>query len=346
MKKNIILLTVTILVCLLLGELCLQIYYRVNQGKWVWEKDAYTVTYTIPTSDERQYTLRPNFIDAQQGISVNAKGFRGEDLVQNNGEPKIIADLGDSVPFGAGVKDTDTYSYYLQEVLQSNSISGYAVLNAGVSSYNMRQSFIRLEIDVMKYYQPSIVTFTALNDFSLLTNYGKEWTPDVTWATIRKWIPPKTHYFAIEYYISKIFQGKQLESHSSADPTAMLEYTKNTLVPDIVSFCKSKGIKVVFIALNPFYYSNDLAKNEQLKNWENYKLYIDLWSSIISKYNDILKQASIDNPDVYYWDDCTYIDGFNREEMYLDFAHYSPVGNKTIAEGLFEFLKVNGLLEK
>jgi hypothetical protein len=123
--------------------------------------------------------LRPNYTDPVNGITINALGFRGP-LLSKELHSLIVA-LGDSVPFGAGVRDDETYPAIL-DTLVGPAFSGMRVLNAGVSSYNIRQSFDRLQYDVLKHYekQVRVVTLQAANDVSLLTWYRQAWTPEVT----------------------------------------------------------------------------------------------------------------------------------------------------------------------
>ena len=345
MKNNLIIrIVVVIFCCVLFGELFLQVYFKVNNGIWLWQRDTFVVDYTVSTSDRRQYTLRPDFIDTQQGITINSLGFRGATVLHNDENQTLIVNLGDSVPFGVGVKDNETYSFYLQQQLKLNDITDVDVLNAGITSYNLRQSFDRLVVDVMEYYTPDIVTFSVANDINLLYNYKDSWTPDVTWADIRT----SNSIFALQYYISRVFPGdtsKQQPNNDQLDSHVMLEYIQSELVPEILSFCESNDIKVVFIPINPFYYSTDTPKNDELSNWDLYRHYLELCTDAMIKYNEILYEASNKFSHVYYWNVCSFLDGYDREEMFIDIFHYSPKGNKVVGEGLLNFLKTVNILE-
>src|SRR5262249_3228913 len=94
------------IVALFLCEAILQIRYRTHHGNWLWKGNAFLVGYTQPVSDRRQYSLRPNWTDPAQGIAINRLGFRGK-LVES--ATPVIVVVGDSIPFGAGVKDDETY---------------------------------------------------------------------------------------------------------------------------------------------------------------------------------------------------------------------------------------------
>lgn len=342
MKKKVLLVTVTVLCCLVFGELFLQLFFRVSNGIWLWQIDTFIVDYIIPASGGSQYTLRPDFTDTQRGITINSMGYRGPAVLQRDENRQLIVNLGDSVPFGVGVKDNETYSYILQQQLERNTFTNTDVLNAGVTSYNLRQSFFRLMSEVKEDYEPDIVTFSAVNDINLLFNLRDTWTPDVTWMDINQNSPGAI--FAWHYYVSKVFSRDTTEipgHDTQMNPDVMLEYIKNELVPEIVSYCEMNNISIVFIPINPFYYSADTEVNDELSNWDLYRGFVTLCRDTIERYNEILYEASNKYSNVYYWDVCSLLDGYDREEMYIDLFHYSPKGNQVVGEGLFQFLKKN-----
>src|SRR5262249_25311936 len=151
-----------------------------QKGEWLWENSAFRIGYTQPVEDRRQYTLRPRYEDAKIGLSIDADGFR-KTVPDKTKDRLLIVCLGDSVPFGAGVRDEETYPSSLAAKLAASK-ADVGVLNAGVASYNLRQSFDRLRKDVFAHYPSNrilLVTVEAANDISLLTYYGSNWDPDL-----------------------------------------------------------------------------------------------------------------------------------------------------------------------
>jgi hypothetical protein len=86
--------------------------------------------------------------------------------------------------FGWGVRDGETSPALLQQDLDNNGYH-YFVLNAGVPSYNLRQSLDRWQLDVAPTYKCSVIVLNAANDVSLIDYYGSHWSPDLTWASER-----------------------------------------------------------------------------------------------------------------------------------------------------------------
>lgn len=120
----------------------------------------FRVPHIEPVADRRMYSLKHKYRSRKLNILA---GFRWPVGVEVAGD---LVCLGDSVPFGQGVRDHETYPALL------------GALNAGVSSYNIRQSLARYEIDVLgRGYSPNVVTIQAANDVSLYMELGSTWTP-------------------------------------------------------------------------------------------------------------------------------------------------------------------------
>src|SRR4029453_8357189 len=112
----------------------LHVYFRLQYGAWLWQNTAFRIGYTRPVADRRQYALQPNYTDPVNGITINAWGFRGTLLPDEL--PSLVVALGDSVPFGAGVRDDETYPAILDTLVEP-AFSGTRGLNAGVPPYTI-----------------------------------------------------------------------------------------------------------------------------------------------------------------------------------------------------------------
>ncbi len=346
-KLAISLLVISIISSIILGEGILQVYHKLRHGGWLFEKtNAFSLTYTMPVDDRREYTLRPG--NHAQNIFINARGFRGKPIPQEAKSPLVCA-LGDSVPFGAGVSNDETYPFYLQAVFKKKGFNRN-VLNAGVPSYNLRQSLDRFHFDVWPYYKPYLVTLEAANDISLLTQYREKWNPNLTWASIR-WSKMWTSNIrsALFYYAFNLRWGRQtdeIEKHEAYTARLMVKNVANVLEAEL-KFFNENNIVVILLPINPFYYhKNQIERNEQLSNWKLYETYYKLWGYIIDEYNEAFKSASLNWHNVFYFDTRALMDQLNRDEVYNDFIHYSPQGNKVMATALYEFMEENQLLSE
>jgi len=87
----------------------------------------------------RGYTLRPNFSgETTYGVPVriNALGFRSPEVtVPKPAGMRRAVILGDSVTFGAGVAEEDSFSRKLETALRLQLACPLEVVNAGISGY-------------------------------------------------------------------------------------------------------------------------------------------------------------------------------------------------------------------
>lgn len=349
----------SILVALIIGELGLQIFHRIHKGEWLWENTAFRIGYTQPVDDRRQYNLRPRYEDPKIGLSIDSEGFR-RTVPNTANEKQIIVCLGDSVPFGAGVRDEETYSSYLAATLESYDV-GVGVLNAGVASYNLRQSFDRLRKDVFVHHPPEhihLITVDAANDISLFTYYGPAWTPELTWAEVRwseTWERRSLKKLAVIHYLLRMLDvSRVIQPNSSSHKEVgtsyehkrreMFEHIRKVLKLELASL-EELSIPVILMPINPFYYQlAGQEKNDSLRNWKEWKRFVDDWDQLIREYNDMLLAVSKEAPDVYFFDMRPVMDSRDRQALYADFMHYTPEGNRLVANTLLEFLTKHGLI--
>jgi hypothetical protein len=116
-------------------------------------------------SETYGWTLRRGFRHRAQAktIFVNRKGYRGRehDLARTPGVARVVM-LGDSITFGPGVDDTETFSHRLDSLP-----NGPEVVNLGVMGYGTDQELLKLEREGLAF-DPDVVIlhFCLHNDFA------------------------------------------------------------------------------------------------------------------------------------------------------------------------------------
>ncbi len=352
----------SLLAALTIGEVVLQAHYRIRNGAWLWENSAFRIGYTSPVGDRRQYALRPGFRDEQAGITIDESGFRTTTPASGAAEPLIVC-AGDSVPFGAGVKDDETYCSYLARLLPANGLA-CGVLNAGVPSYNLRQTFDRIRLDVLPRVRAGrtvVVVVEAANDISLLTHYKDDWTPDRTWADARwsaSWVGrPLIQKIALVFYLTALHDGERSgaapaqtqperpATDAKTDRSGEALDNVRAVLRTELAFLQGRSVTVVLLPINPFYYQTaGRDKNRALRNWEKMRQYVEGWDRLLARYNDVLADTSREFPNAYFFDTRPIMDGLDRDAMYLDYIHHSPLGNQVRARALLDFLMEHRLL--
>lgn len=120
------------------------------------------------------YELIPNlsvrFKD--QPLSINASGFRGQEIpIEKNVRTLRIVGIGDSIMFGWGVQEHETYLALLTQKLNANA-QGFVweAINTGVPGYNTW-----MEVETLKQkgvrYQPDIVILNYVGNDTNLPNF-------------------------------------------------------------------------------------------------------------------------------------------------------------------------------
>jgi len=150
--KNLIVFIVTIILILLLAEILTRVFVEEKPVTDVW---VYSGNF------EQGFGLTPNFQGLFFGkeVFINSMGFRDKEYTINKLENTLrIAVVGDSITFGYGVVQNETYPKLLEQKLNDRSKNkiNYEVMNFGVPGYNTVQEYEILKDKVMNY-SPSIV---------------------------------------------------------------------------------------------------------------------------------------------------------------------------------------------
>lgn len=337
-------------IALLLGEAVLQVHYRVRNQVWLWDDKPFQVDFVRTVADRRQYTLKPNIGEK----AINRLGYRGA-LVPKDAQPVIIA-LGDSVPYGWGVPATESYPAQLQGML-TEAGSNIQVVNAGVPSYNLQQSFDRLRYEVLQtYHRPLLVTVQAANDITLLTYYRDQYAPHLTWgdAALKKqsWQGMRYTRCATLCYLRRAVAGARARAARKngripAVPTPRMLTHEQSVLREGLAFCRARNIPVVLLPVDLYFYqTSHTERNAQLQAWRsgNLRSYYTLWGPIARQYNAQLQQAAQRERGVYFFDTRPLLDAGTREGMFVDHIHLSAAGNRIVARGLYDFLSEQQLI--
>jgi hypothetical protein len=144
-------------------------------------------------------------------VKLNSRGLRDEeiDYTKEPNEKRILI-LGDSVTFGWGVSQGETFSDHMEPLLRAETGTKWQVINAGVNGYNTQQEATYLRIEGIKY-QPDIVIVVYVGN-----DVDKMLDPNITtWRRYPTW--PDSFPQALErirslsylYQLTKLFARMQ-----------------------------------------------------------------------------------------------------------------------------------------
>ena len=367
----------TTLVMLIFMELSLQVVVRLRDGKWLFEKPVSSkVVYVKLVKDKRKFTLKPGFKTPKGGLEIDRLGFRKGPYPVDK-KNKIIVNAGDSIAFGDSVPNNQTYPWNLALLAKEKGIP-INVLNAGIPSYNMWQSFERIRREVLHHFDISriaVVTMQVANDVFLLSYYRQQWFRDITWAD-RRFIEKKPFWekIATVHYVSQIlrklagergekarrlkrlaerrkkralkysnYEGKR-KKYDDYEGSEMLQMVRDTLAREL-EFYRKHGIPVVLMPIDPFYYQiTNLDRNTRLKKWKQLQYIVKAARNLIYQFNDQLIEISNEFDHVYFLDTRPVLDQTNRDETHIDHIHYSGAGARIVAKLLLDFLTEKRLI--
>jgi hypothetical protein len=164
--KNLFLLFLSILLCMLLGEAVLRIFFKENivlfpRYHTSASYENFIIRKNIPRLDYYHTSC-----EGKWHFITNQRGFRNTENYDYPKTPNTIRvlSIGDSHTFGYEVDQDETYSSQIAKNLSSNSIRAQ-VMNAGVSGFGTAEELIFLENEGIKYKPDYVILGFFKNDF-------------------------------------------------------------------------------------------------------------------------------------------------------------------------------------
>jgi len=310
---NILLLLITILIFLIIFEIFFPKEFTVS---------SYTILHDGPG------VFLKNGIPLYHGKLLNLIGT----LPEEESVVRVFT-IGDSFTYGYGVNRNETYSYYLQLLLNNNSMyKNFEVINIGICGYNLFQIYEVFK-EVLKY-QPDIIIYGIMDNDLDFINTVKNKGGHYIIVSYRDEIP-----YVISFPFNKFF-------------------LKNS------KFWRSINkvlIKVPAFRENIKYYKSNLEdskkvlKDMYLMSYENnISFYIFLipnmgGGSSICDYSKVYDEIPLFKEDFVYYNfpadlrhytnnNCSKISIENSEDPSLN-GHPTSEGHQLFAQLLYQFLK-------
>ncbi len=183
-------------------------------------------------------------------VQLNEHGLRDEKIPYEKplNERRILV-LGDSVTFGWGVGQGETFSDIIEPLLYEETGIRWQVINAGVNGYNSEQEATFLRIEGMRYTPDVVVLVYVTNDVEPVLEPN-----NTTWRRYRKWpsslpellgrLPQLSYLCQITKLVKRMSETKPVNTDSQ--PKSLTEHQgwKNSLkaLMDISSQCRTAGI--------------------------------------------------------------------------------------------------------
>ncbi len=165
--KKFVLVVVSSIITLLVGELLLRLFFplevKVNHQKIFCRYDSLLGWIKVPDYQGLHATEEYNIKE-----SFNSKGLRGNEYSYSKGENEIrILVFGDSFTEGYMVDFEDMFSEVLKRILNNTDSSGskyYEVINLGTGGYSTDQEVLYFKSEGIKYHPDKVILVFCVND--------------------------------------------------------------------------------------------------------------------------------------------------------------------------------------
>lgn len=301
-----------------LGEALIRAYLRFNIAY-----DIEMTRYALHLKDDSPnprigHVHRPNSSMRLMGVPVeiNSDGLRDEEYPVQRSDAYRVIFLGDSLTFGWGVKQEETFHHLLEERLGETSPT--EILNFGTGNYNTEQEVELFLEKGLKYRPDKVVLFYFINDAEVTPVKSKLWFLGYSelvsfyWSRINSmmnnYFPSKSFK---DYYSSLYEEGAPGWSSSKA---ALLELEQT---------CLEQGIELQVVLL------------PELHDTKN-----EIFAGVYGALSAFLAQNAIDHVDL----SGLFRDQENPIDLWvsLDDAHPNAIAHRGIANAVAEFVARRG----
>lgn len=272
-------------------------------------------------------------------VHINVKGTRGKNFNEAKSENVFrIISLGDSKTFGWGLRESETYSRLLENLLQNwiNLPLKIEVVNAGVNAWSYAQMYVYLR-DTGIRYSPDLV---ILADANLWTQFSENRSKEFIETFMRQvWLKNLLRRSSIYHYLIEV----KLKRYYNKYRTIFIP-----IDPEKDEYFKEQQEK------NPgLYFKKQIIQIYTLLKESNVKLllvYIPSEGELSSFHKSIalkMKEEISREYNVPLIDSTKDLSRSPQRLFFLgDPVHPNAEGNKIIADGIFNFIKETKFAEK
>jgi lysophospholipase L1-like esterase len=285
---------------------------------------------------ELGWSTIPSHTGTKKGhvFTTNSLGFRSEEVDYSRDH---ILMVGDSVTWGSYVGNEEHVAYLLGKYFKK-----YQVLNLGVSGYGIDQEFLFLKRNIEELNPKLIIVIICTNNDKMNTISNESYRKSKPLYTVAKTIYDQysgkaelvdpdhltlksrkmSKYSCINLLFYFQFLGNDLCSKKTLGEKEAA-YVMTGLIKKLKSLADKHHSKLLFV-LSPS--RSDFKENpRELHKLEYFKRLLDLTSSEYFNFFKYIKKQNL-----------------NVEEVFFDYNHYTPLGNKLFAQAISGYVNSRG----
>jgi len=311
------------------------------------------------------FVNKHNFVSYCWGnvlAQTNERGFRGSrptQVLKENGERRIIG-IGDSVIWGTGVNQKDSFLGVLEKKLNEDSF--YEVINAGVVGYSTYQEYLFLKKYILPLKPEVVIVNYCSNDFlptenpfnnarriySRYLNYLLN-SQDVVLTTEKKEMVGDL----VRIFDSAKHVWDEIEKWDKKAPNRrhlMLEVLVEIPIIWMAELCRQSDIRLIYVFIPPKWsgdwFKRDVKHLKKILIEQNAE-FVDVQSALLEKKKELAHKIRkrfvrfkwLWPPELKQVLRARYIQMVHRNYKFIDNSHPSKRGNTIIAEHIYQYLK-------
>ena len=256
-------------------------------------------------------------------VHINSLGLRGPELAPKNAAGRRIACFGDSITFGFGVGDEETYSHLLGRLLADRGVD---VLDAGVTGFTSHQVLGWLRRLAPEIQADVVTILVGWNDANHRPMTDREYEGRLRAAQAVEGPLGRLRLYAVLQGLYSRARGVRARTARSTERVPPDQYRENLLAA--AALCRARGITPVFVALP----HRKLAGEPRART---------PYASLLA---DLARESGTPLLDVGDLGLATTLDDNSAD--FVDALHLSPAGNALMARRLADGLAALGLLPR
>jgi lysophospholipase L1-like esterase len=279
---------------------------------------------------------RTTYFDS--AISINSKGFRGEEIPEPKGDAYRIVALGESTTFGITMEAHDRpWPERLQALIQERIKPSrpVQVINAGIPGWSLYENLPRLRAEILALKPDMILSYHGYNGFRFIY----DGMPPIRGRFPPSYQPRPVKILADAEYAWVMRQYRKQHqiklNPRRAYVSSPLESQYADLYRQLISFVQSNRLQLALATYS-------MAVNEQspddLKDFYRQSFQGLEWQiKANAAHSVIVKELARLHPEISFVDTQPILDG--KHGMFTDLVHFSTEGKREMAKLFFEGIR-------
>ena len=311
------------------------------------------------------FVNEPNFVSFCWGnvlVQTNERGFRGarpSKALKKSGKCRIVG-LGDSVMWGTGVNQEDSFLGILEKKLNEDSL--YEIINAGVVGYSTYQEYLFLKKYILPLKPELVIVNYCGNDFlpteNPFNNVRRIYVRYLDGLLNSQDAGLTTEKKAIIEDLIRIFDSEKhvwstLKDGIKKRPNRrrfVLEVLVGIPIAWMAELCKQADIRLIYVVIPPkwpgAWFKGDVKHIKKILTEKDVE-FVDVQATLVEtkeRLAYIKRKFSIRlkwlwPPDLKYILRARHIQMVHRNFKFIDNSHPSKRGNAIIADQIYRYLK-------